>query len=359
MRDASMCDTAHDSARDTARDTVHDATDDRACDVAGHTARDVADDRAPVSWLANPRETRAILKTFGFFTKHRLGQNFLVHDEVIARIVAMAEIDTQDVVLEIGPGIGTLTVALLARAGAVVAVEADRSLQEVLATTCASHAATFALVLGDALKITPAQLNDAVASLESVNLAPDPTLFVANLPYHVAATTILRTFQELLYVRRAVVMVQAEVADRIAATPGTKAYGAYTAKLALYGRVTGRFEVSPGNFMPPPQVQSAVVRIDRLEGDELSRMLGYFPDIVTARHQIAHVIDAAFAQRRKTIRNSMTSYGFDRTALDEALRQAEIDPGCRAETLAVEDFVQLTDVLRHNGVLYDDAPGIS
>jgi 16S rRNA (adenine1518-N6/adenine1519-N6)-dimethyltransferase len=127
-------------------------------------------------------------------------------------------------------------------------------------------------------------------------------------------------------------MVQAEVADRISAQPGTKAYGAYTAKLALYGQVTGRFEVGPGNFMPPPHVDSAVVRIDRapMPCEDLEDL-----------GQVAQVIDAAFAQRRKTIRNSMAAKGFDKTVLDEAFAAAGIDPRARAESLSPADFVHL------------------
>jgi 16S rRNA (adenine1518-N6/adenine1519-N6)-dimethyltransferase len=161
---------------------------------------------------------------------------------------------------------------------------------------------------------------------------------VSNLPYQVAATIILRTLQVMPHVHREVVMVQAEVADRIAATPGGRDYGAYTAKLGLYGTVTGRFEVGPGNFLPPPHVQSAVVRIDRRPavdpqtGEQLS------PGQLEAT---AHVIDAAFAQRRKTIRNSMSSSGFDKAALDEAFARVGIEPTVRAERLSTEDFVNL------------------
>lgn len=143
-----------------------------------------------------------------------------------------------------------------------------------------------------------------------------------------AATLIMQVFEQVPSVRAATVMVQAEVADRIAAKPGTKAYGAYTAKLALLGKVTGRFEVGPGNFMPPPHVDSAVVRIER---DPM-------PDVPAGT---ARVIDAAFAQRRKTIRNSMAGSGYQKDALDAAFAATGIAPTCRAETLAPADFVRL------------------
>ena len=281
----------------------------------------------PTSYLASPSATRDVLERHGFYTKHRLGQNFLVSDNVITRIVSLAELAPDDVVLEVGPGIGTLTVALLPRAARVVAVEADRKLEPVLAETCAQDSDKLDIVWGDALRRGP----DGLPVM--------PTAFVSNLPYQVAATIILQAFETIPTLRRAVVMVQAEVADRIAAAPGSKAYGAYTAKLALWGRVTGRFEVGPGNFMPPPHVDSAVVRIDRVETGLDAATIA-----VTSR-----VIDAAFAQRRKTIRNSMSSQGFDRAALDAAFAATGISPTCRAETLAPEDFVRLAEAMREVG----------
>ena len=212
--------------------------------------------QAPASRLASVRETRAALERHGLYTKHRLGQNFLVDDTVIRRILGLAELGPDDRVLEVGPGIGTLTVALLPRAAHVVAVEADRTLEPVLAETCAQDSDKFELVWGDALRAVPHRLPDGGAGI---------TKFVSNLPYQIAATIILQAFEQMPGLQRAVVMVQAEVADRIAARPGTKDYGAYTAKLALYGQVTGRFEVGRGCFMPAPHVESAVVRIDRDE----------------------------------------------------------------------------------------------
>ena len=144
-------------------------------------------------------------------------------------------------------------------------------------------------------------------------------------------------------VNRAVVMVQAEVADRMAAAPGTKAYGGYTAKLALYARATGRFEVGPGNFMPPPHVDSAVIRLDRAPlGDPSTG------EVLTSEQALwcGQVIDAAFAQRRKTIRNSMSSNGFAKEQLDAAFAQVGIDARTRAEALSPEEFVRLALCLR-------------
>ena len=300
------------------------------------------------SWLANQRATKETLERFGLATKYRLGQNFLVQDHVIEKIVQLAEVQPTDVVVEVGPGLGTLTVALLDRARAVCSLEADSELEQVLAVTCKEpHPDSFALVMGDALAITPQKLADAYSALPAVahdaaTSAPMPTKFVSNLPYQVAATLILKFFQELPSLERAVVMVQAEVADRIAAKPSTKAYGAYTAKLSLFAQVTGRFEVGPGNFMPPPRVNSAVVRLDRTQARNpvSSKLL--------SKEELLHtmsVIDAAFAQRRKTIRNSMSASGFDKDKLDQAFLATGIAPTARAEVLTSQDFICLAAAL--------------
>ena len=275
--------------------------------------------------LASPGATRALLEAYGLATKHSLGQNFLVNNAVIEKIMALAELSPDERVLEVGPGIGTLTLALLAGAGRVVSVEMDRELEPVLSAHAAAHP-NFSFIMGDALRVPVEKIAEAAGGA--------PTALVSNLPYNVAATIILAFMQDMPELRRAVVMVQAEVADRICAAPGNRTYGAYTAKLALLGRVTGRFEVGPGNFMPPPHVNSAVVRIDR------APLVA--PELVAP---VSAVIDAAFAQRRKTIRNSMSASGYDKVALDAAFGACGIAPTCRAETLAPGDFVRLAGAL--------------
>ena len=201
------------------------------------------------------------------------------------------------------------------------------------------------LLMGDALRVTPAQVDDALAGLtkgQSLCQPCQPNKFVANLPYQVAATLILKFFQDFGSLKRACVMVQAEVADRICAAPGNKTYGAYTAKLALLARPTGRFEVGPGNFMPPPHVDSAVVRLDRTP---MAAPVSGEPLSAERAARVAEVIDAAFAQRRKTIRNSMGANGFEKDALDAAFAVCDIAPTARAETLLPEDFVRLEGAL--------------
>ena len=276
--------------------------------------------------LASASATRDLLEEFGLATKHRLGQNFLIDNHVIERICELSELVGTEQVLEVGPGIGTLTLALLQEAAGVVSIEADPELAPVLTAHADDHD-NFAFIMGDALKVTPAAIEQAAGAV--------PEVFVANLPYNVAATIILQFFETMPHLRRAVVMVQKEVADRIAAVPGNRTYGGYTAKLGLYAEVTGRFEVPPRCFMPAPHVDSAVVRIDRVAG----------PSANVDNAEVARVIDAAFAQRRKTIRNSMGANGFDKAALDAAFAAAGIAPTARAETLACVDFVRLTEEL--------------
>lgn len=278
--------------------------------------------------LANPGATRALLETYGLATKHRLGQNFLIDNHVIEKIMDLAALDGSERVVEVGPGIGTLTLALLQDAARVVSIEADGELEPVLRTHALEHD-NFAYIMGDALRVAPERIAEACGGA--------PEILVANLPYNVAATIILQFFQTMPGLRSAVVMVQKEVADRIAAHPGTKTYGGYTAKLGLYAGVTGRFEVPPRCFMPAPHVDSAVVRLDRHEVPLASEA----SDV----DRICEVIDAAFAQRRKTIRNSMSASGFDKAALDAAFNACGIAPAARAETLGVEDFVRLAACL--------------
>ncbi|PKQ37676.1 MAG: 16S rRNA (adenine(1518)-N(6)/adenine(1519)-N(6))-dimethyltransferase RsmA [Actinobacteria bacterium HGW-Actinobacteria-1] len=284
------------------------------------------------SALATPRATIAVLKRHGLATKKSLGQHFLIDDNVIGRILTLAAIEPTQRVLEVGPGIGTLTLALCEAAGSVVAVERDTDLLAVLAETTAQYS-NLMVINADAVQLDPREL---------VGEDGPPVAFVANLPYAVAATLVLRVFETMPSIRSATVMVQAEVADRMAASPGTKDYGAYTVKLALRARPAGRFNVPPGCFLPPPRVDSAVLRLERLDDDRT-------PEDVARATRAA---DAAFSQRRKTIRNSLSSaLGAPASAVEDALRSAGVEPGLRAETLPVETFVKLGSELHAQGLL--------
>lgn len=275
------------------------------------------------SSLASVSATRVVLEAHGLATKKSLGQNFLVNDDVIRRICELSGVGPVDDVVEVGPGIGTLTVALLARARRVVSIERDPDLPAVLAETCAPWADRFTLISNDALAVQPDDLPFA------------PTAFIANLPYAVAATLVLDYFERFDSIQRATVMVQAEVADRMIAQPGTKNYGAYTVKLALFARPASRFKVAPGNFFPPPHVDSAVIRLDRCA----------HPDLTAAeRAACALMADAAFATRRKTIQNSMRTYfgkGVPASAIADLLDAAGIDARRRGESLSLDEFKEL------------------
>lgn len=277
------------------------------------------------SRLATPSATIEVLKRRGLATKKSLGQHFLIDDNVVGRILELAALTGDETVLEVGPGLGTLTVALCEHAGAVVAVERDAQLLPVLAETTAD-CSRLAIVRADAVSVEPEVL--------SAPFGP-PLALVANLPYAVAATVVLRFFQELPELSFATVMVQSEVADRMAASPGNKQYGSYTVKLRLLAAPAGRFTVPRSCFLPPPRVDSAVLRLER-------RPLATDPVLRASASRLA---DAAFAQRRKTVRNSLRSaLGCDSALLDEALAQAGIDGSLRAEMLEPERFLALAEV---------------
>lgn len=280
----------------------------------------------PHSRLAQPRATIALLKRHGLHTRKALGQHFLVDDNIVGRILGAAELEPGERVLEIGPGIGTLTDALLSADANVVAVEFDDRLLPVLAQL-ADERGGLTVVHADAVTVPMSALDTGGAP---------PRALVANLPYAVAATVVLRFFQELPSLERAVVMVQAEVADRMAAVSGTKSYGSYSVKLGLHARVAGRFPVPRSCFLPPPRVDSAVITLVRDE-----RTGG-----VALLEAASRAADAAFTQRRKTLRNSLAA-GLGISAGDAAalLGEAGIDPAVRAETLPIERFLELGAVL--------------
>jgi 16S rRNA (adenine1518-N6/adenine1519-N6)-dimethyltransferase len=276
----------------------------------------------PHSRLANPSATIDTLKAHGLYTRKALGQNFLVDDNVVGRIIGLAAIRPDDIVIEVGPGIGTLTLALCEAARQVVAVELDSRLVPVLSELAEAR---------DDLRI----LHADAASVPLADLVGDngpPRGLVANLPYNVAATVVLRFFEEIPSLEYATVMVQAEVADRITAMPGSKAYGAYTVKLGLRARAVARFAVPRTCFMPAPRVDSAVLRLERVSRPEP-------PGLLTAAGRVANI---AFAQRRKVLTNTLKhGLGLEPEALAVVLRSAGIDGSLRAERLGVDDYVRL------------------
>ena len=288
-----------------------------------------------MSSLANLATTRDVLAEHGLTAKYSLGQNFLVNDAVVEKIIALADLQSADRVLEVGPGIGTLTMALLKNAAHVTSIERDSDLPAVLAETLRPWWGSFTLIQKDALDL---QLSDLDAQAA-------PNKLVANLPYAVAATVVLDYFQRIDSLQSATVMVQKEVADRMSAEPGTKNYGAYTVKLRLYAQPAGRFPVSPNNFFPPPRVDSAVIRLNRcaMTNEQGQPLDG---EVVRAACIMA---DAAFASRRKTLSNSCKTYFAGRGVaggaivplLPELFERAGIDPKRRGETLSLPEFVRM------------------
>lgn len=281
------------------------------------------------SSLSTPTATRLVLEAHGLSAKYSLGQNFLVNDDILRRIIELAEVNTTDDVLEIGPGIGTLTMALLKHARRVVAIERDPDLPAVLDDTLHSWQESFTLIQKDALDV------------QATDLPFAPTKLVANLPYAVAATVVLDYFELFPSLQSATVMVQKEVADRMAAQVGTKNYGAYTVKLGMYATPAGRFLVGPGNFFPPPRVDSSVIRLNRsvpvcAHGEPAT------PDLVRAACLMA---DASFTNRRKTLANSCKAYfarrGFATEVLPALFEAAGIDARRRGETLSQSEFLAL------------------
>lgn len=282
---------------------------------------------AKLSYLASVSQTRSVLEQHGLMTKKALGQHFLINDGVVQCICDMAELSKEDKVVEVGPGIGTLSVALLQRAGALVAIERDEDLPQVLAGTCQPWEDTFTLISGDALEVSPKDLPFA------------PNKLVSNLPYAVAATIVLDYFERFESIQSQTIMVQAEVADRMCAKLGSKNYGAYTVKLGLFAEYAGRFSVSEGNFFPPPRVKSAVIRLDRVK-DPLDDEL---------RKATMLMADAAFATRRKTISNSMKTYFSNPqngkvsfvSSIADLLDAAGVPGNVRGESLSQEQFIDL------------------
>lgn len=338
------------------------------------------------SHLASAKRTIEVLKHFGRYTKHHLGQNFLINDSIIGRILEEAALAQDESVLEVGPGIGTLSAALLEHASAVIAVEKDRELEEILRYTLAQHRflclgeracargcvdagactnadeqvdahtyarmhagahadspASFCLVLQDALNFSRNDLLAACKATESVI----PQKFVANLPYQVAATLVLRYFEIFPEIQDAVVMVQSEVCERMCAAPHTKTYGAYTAKLALFASCVAHFSVAPSNFLPAPHVMSQVIHLRRHSASTTLCEESEIPHVM-------RVIDAAFAQRRKTVSNSLSACGFARNVVAHALSQSEISAQARAETLTPAAFVALTRAFDAEGAFADE-----
>jgi 16S rRNA (adenine1518-N6/adenine1519-N6)-dimethyltransferase len=287
--------------------------------------------------LLTPGDVRELAGRLGVRPSKRLGQNFVIEAGTVRRIAALAELKPDDVVLEVGPGLGSLTLALLEAlpasgettssdltgAGQVVAVEIDPVLAAELPLTVAARAPELAgrlVVVGaDALRVT------------GPDLPAVPTTLVANLPYNVAVPVVLHLLAVLPSLRRGLVMVQAEVADRMCAGPGSRVYGAPSAKLAWYAAARPAGPVPRTVFWPVPNVDSRLVAFTRRDP----------PDTGAAREDVFAVIEAAFQQRRKTLRAALAGWAGSAPEAERLLRAAALDPGARGESLDVGEFARL------------------
>ena len=252
-----------------------------------------------------------------------LGQNFVIDSNVCTKIVRIAAVGPTDIALEIGPGLGSLTLALLESAASVVAVEIDSRLADQLPITVANH-----FEHPENLTV----LNQDALTIQS--LPVDPTVLVANLPYNVSVPVLLHLLEKFASLRTGVVMVQAEVADRLAAKPGTKDYGIPSVKAAWWAEVKGAGSVSRSVFWPAPNVDSKLVSFTRRQtpGDE------------ELRRKVFTIIDAAFAQRRKMLRSALSTLYGSSSAAEQILKRADIDPTLRGEALEISSFCAIAAV---------------
>ena len=274
--------------------------------------------------LLSPADVRELADRLGVRPSKRLGQNFVVEQGTVRRIAALAAPAPDDVVLEVGPGLGSLTLALLeAGAGRIVAVEIDPVLAGELPRTLAERAPAVAgrvaVISADALRVGERDLPAA------------PSMLVANLPYNVAVPVVLHLLAAVPSLVRGLVMVQAEVADRMCAPPGSRVYGAPSAKLAWYATARSAGTVPRTVFWPVPNVDSRLVAFTRTDP----------PATSATREAVFALVDAAVGQRRKTLRAALAGWAGSAPEAERLLRAAGLDPGARGESLGVAEFARL------------------
>jgi 16S rRNA (adenine1518-N6/adenine1519-N6)-dimethyltransferase len=274
--------------------------------------------------LLGPADIRSLADRLGVRPTKTLGQNFVHDANTVRRIARLAGVGAGDLVAEIGPGLGSLSLALLETGADVVAIEIDPVLAAALPATVEERGGTASarlrVVAADALTVTTAEVGT-------------PTALVANLPYNVAVPVLLTLLERLPSLTSGLVMVQAEVADRLAAGPGEPAYGVPSVKASWYADVRRAGAVPAQVFWPVPKVESGLVAFTRREP----------PPTTASREQVFAVIDAAFAQRRKTLRAALASWAGSPPDAETALRAAGIDPSTRGERLSVTDYARLAE----------------
>jgi 16S rRNA (adenine1518-N6/adenine1519-N6)-dimethyltransferase len=279
--------------------------------------------------LLTPTEIRELATKLDLKPTKKLGQNFVTDQNTVEKIVRTSKVSKDSVVLEVGPGLGSLTLALLATGAKVFAVEIDQRLAELLPITAKAKGFSgdqLEVINKDALEIT-------------TNEVKNPNILVANLPYNVSVPVIIHIIETFPSIEKYLVMVQTEVADRLAASPGSRTYGSPSVKLQWYGEVSKAGSVSRSVFWPVPNVDSDLVQITRKKDVDQS-----------IRKELFAVVDAAFSQRRKMLRSALSSMCAGSEKASEILESAQIDPQLRGEALNVDDYVRLTYAMKKSGI---------
>ena len=282
--------------------------------------------------LGNPQNTIEVLQKYNFVFQKKFGQNFLIDTHVLDKIIGSAEITKDDVVLEIGPGIGTMTQYLACAAKKVIAVEIDKALIPILEDTLSEYE-NVRVINHDVLKVD-------IAKLAEEENGGKPIKVVANLPYYITTPIIMGLFENHVPIKSITVMVQKEVADRMQVGPGTKDYGALSLAVQYYAKPYIVANVPPNCFMPRPKVGSAVIRLERYENP---------PVTVKDEKLMFRLIRASFNQRRKTLVNGITNSAelpYSKEQVAEAIARCGLPPTVRGETLTLKEFAGLADVLQ-------------
>ena len=281
--------------------------------------------------LGNPQNTIEVLQKYNFVFQKKFGQNFLIDTHVLDKIIGSAEITKDDVVLEIGPGIGTMTQYLACAAKKVIAVEIDKALIPILEDTLSEYE-NVRVINHDVLKVD-------IAKLAEEENGGKPIKVVANLPYYITTPIIMGLFENHVPIKSITVMVQKEVADRMQVGPGTKDYGALSLAVQYYAKPYIVANVPPNCFMPRPKVGSAVIRLERYENP---------PVTVEDEKLMFRLIRASFNQRRKTLANGLKNYeglSFEKETIEAAIAECGFSPSVRGEALSLEEFAKLANVL--------------
>ena len=279
--------------------------------------------------LLNPTEIRELAAKLGLKPTKKLGQNFVIDQNTVEKIVRTSNVSKDSIVLEVGPGLGSLTLALMATGAKVIAVEIDERLAQLLPNTAKAKGfgeSQLIVINKDALEISKSDVNN-------------PDVLVANLPYNVSVPVIIHILETFPSIKNYLVMVQSEVADRLAASPGSRTYGSPSVKLQWYAEVSKAGSISRNVFWPVPNVDSDLVQLHRRNNVDES-----------IRKELFAVVDAAFSQRRKMLRSALSSMCGGSEKASEILESVQIDPRLRGEALNVSDYVRLTEGMKKSGV---------